>query len=157
MNFNAFVKSIFKPRISTIIAALSMLAFIGLFLNNYLTLSNFSQTSMTSMLSNERDDYGHISYILAHLPKKSYNGVFAIGGSGLREALPATLIFSKQLQKGLSKPVSFENLSAFGQTMSESLEIVSAIIKQGHAQKGSLFIIAINPRRFTESPEQAIA
>ena len=157
MNFNAFKIIIFKPRISAMFAALLSLACLGLYLNSYLILPNFSEKKMLSMLSTERDDYGHISYILSHLPKKNYTGVFTIGGSGVREALPATLFFSRQMQMSLSNQVFFENLSSFGQSMSESLEIVSNIVKQGYAKKGSLFIIAINPRRFTESAKQAIA
>lgn len=156
MNFNSFVETVFKPRISAIIAALLTLASLGLYLNSYLILPNFSERKMLFMLSTERDDYGHISFVLSHLPKEPYTGVFAIGGSGMREALPSTLVFSRQMQMSLSNQVFFENLSAFGQSMSESLEIVSNIVRQGYAKKGSLFIIAINPRRFTESPKQAI-
>jgi hypothetical protein len=157
MYLRVFTKSLLTPRISSILAAFITLVLIALYSNFYLVLPNFAQKSMYSMLSTERDDYGHISYVLAHLPQKPYKGIFTIGGSGMREALPATTIFEKQLNRSLPEPVFFENLSAFGQTLSESLEITANVIKQGYAKKGSVFVISINPRRFTESPQQAVS
>jgi hypothetical protein len=157
MPLKTLMQSLLTPRMSPIITAGILCALIGVYLNAYLVLPRFIQKNMYSMLSTERDDYGHISYVLSHLPQKPYQGIFTIGGSGMREALPATTIFERQLNLSLQAPVLFENLSAFGQSLSESLEITAHIIKQGYAKKGSLFVISINPRRFTESPEEAIS
>jgi hypothetical protein len=157
MHLRDFTKSLLTPRLSTILAAFMTLVLILVYYNAYLALPHFSKKSLSTLLSTERDDYGHISYALANLPQKPYLGVFTIGGSGMREALPATTIYEKQLNCSLRGPVKYENLSSFGQTLSESLEIAANIIKQGFAKKGSVFVVAINPRRFTESPQQAIS